>query len=123
MTKLILILSLSISFNLFAGSGHSHGKPKMHSHGGAPAHAHQEKKIDREDAVAFAKKEVVGLIKKGKIHKSWEASSKTTVEQKVFNSRPEYLVTFYNEKGRKAKKLYIFLKMNGDFIAANFTGK
>ena len=42
---------------------------------------------------------------------------------KKFLSQTEWVVTFTNEKNVKKKKLYIFLKLNGEYIAANFTGK
>jgi len=33
------------------------------------------------------------------------------------------VVTFLNEKSSKNKKIFIFLKVTGEFVAANFTGK
>ena len=42
---------------------------------------------------------------------------------KKFGKKTEWVVTFNNKKGLKGKKLFIFLKLNGDFVAANFTGK
>ena len=44
-------------------------------------------------------------------------------ELKIFGKKTEWVVTFDNEKGVKGKKLYIFLKLSGEFVAANFTGK
>ena len=63
------------------------------------------------------------LIFQEKIDKSWENAKFENAEIKETKSVKEWLVTFTNEKGVKGKKLYIFLKLNGDFVAANFTGK
>ena len=62
-------------------------------------------------------------VKKGKIDKSWINAKHEKSIKKKYAKRTEWIVTFLNENGVKGKKLYIFLKLNGEFVAANFTGK
>ena len=63
------------------------------------------------------------LIKAEKLNASWKDSKYNNSEKKKFGDKTEWVVTFDNEKGVKGKKLYIFLKLSGEFVAANFTGK
>lgn len=113
MKNLLLIGTLLLSFSSFAGpgGGHSHG----HSHG-AP-------KVSKEKTGEIGRYHVERLIKAGKLDTSWKSSTLDKSEEKTFGKRTEWVVTFDNEKGAKGKKLYIFLKLSGEFIAANFTGK
>ncbi|TNF27001.1 MAG: hypothetical protein EP319_12615 [Deltaproteobacteria bacterium] len=124
MKTILTTLALSFSFLLYAGPGsnHSHG----HSHDHGHSHSHSEKKmkpVSKEEAGLIGKQHVHRLIKNGKIDESWSKSLIGTTEQKTFGKQQEWVVTFDNEKGKKGKKLYIFLTLSGKFVAANFTGK
>jgi hypothetical protein len=111
-----LTITLLLSFLLFAtpimaGSGHSHG----HSHG----------PVTSEEAINKATKEVQRLAEAGKIDSSWSNSNAANAEQKEYSAGPEWVVTFKNDKVGDASKqiLYIFLTLDGNYIAANYTGK
>ncbi len=92
-----------------------------------PDHAHEEPApkpaLSEESAKARAKKEVHRLIAIKKLDDSWKDVSVKSVEKKQTKSEWEWLVTFENAKATKDKVLYVFLKPQGDFVAANFTGK
>ena len=109
MKTLMVLIALTVSFTTFAGPGHGH------SHG-APA-------ISQEKTGEIGRKHVERLIKAGKIDASWKMAIFDKSEKKVTAGKKEWVVTFNNEKGVKGKKLYIFLKLSGKFVAANFTGK
>ncbi len=104
------ILSL-YTFPAMAGSGHDHG----HSH--APA--------NQETAEKNATSIIATLVKSDKLENSWTSITASSVEKKVFNGNPEWVVIFVNDKiSDPAKRtLYVFLTSGGDYIAANYTGE
>ena len=112
------ILSLFMSlFTLsgMAGNGHDHG----HGHG----HSHTQ--IDQATATINATKIVAALANRNKLDKSWESITASSTEKQVYEGAQEWLVIFVNDKIKDParQKLYIFLTLGGDYIAANFTGK
>lgn len=115
MKKIVVILISFISISVLAGEGHSHG----HGHG----HGHSHSEIKKEKTADIGKYHVTRLIKAGKIDPTWKDSQYDKSVKKKFGKKTEWVVTFDNDKGVKGKKLYIFLKLSGEFIAANFTGK
>ncbi len=115
MRNLFLIGTLLFSFSNFAGPGHGHSHGHSHSHG-VPA-------VSKEKTVEIGQGHIIRLIKAGKIDASWKNSTYNQSVKKTFGKKTEWVVTFDNEKGVKGKKLYIFLKLSGEFVAANFTGK
>lgn len=115
MKNLLLIGALLLSFSSFAGPGGGHS----HGHG----HSHGATKVSKEKTGEIGRYHVERLIKAGKIDSSWKTSTFDKSEKKKFGKKTEWVVTFNNEKGVKGKKLYIFLKLSGEFVAANFTGK
>lgn len=112
MRILTILITLTLSSIGFAspGSGHSHGHG--HSHDTAPM-------ISKEKTQEIGKHHIQRLVKAKKLDSTWLTSKFDKSEKK----KNEWLVTFNNEKGIKGKKLYIFLKLSGEFVAANFTGK
>ncbi len=109
------ILSLGIILGLFsisaiAGSGHDHG----HSH--SPA--------NQETATANATKVVAEFVSRDKLDKSWASITASSVETKEFKGNKEWVVVFVNNKitDLAKQKLYVFLTLGGDYIAANHTG-
>ncbi len=119
MKILIILLSMILSTFTFAGigGGHSHG------HG----HSHEKKVavklIDAKKAEKLARNKVRVLAFQEKIDLTWNSAKLASAIIKEFKGKKEWLVTFSNEKGKKGKTLYIFLKPDGEFVAANFTGK
>ncbi len=114
MKVLIILTSLFLSTLSFAGPGGGHG----HSHG-----HHGTPKIAKAKTGELGRSHIERLIKSGKLNASWGSATFDKSEKKNFKGKAEWVVTFNNEKGVKGKKLYIFLKLSGDFVAANFTGK
>ena len=115
MKTLVFIIFMTQLSLTFAGTGHSHGGGEVHSHGAEVISKTRSKEIGQ--------KQVERLVKEKKIDSSWMFSTFDKSEKKKFKGKTEWLVTFENEKGVKGKKLYIFLSLTGEFIAANFTGK
>ncbi len=120
MKTLTLLIALTLSANTFGSGGHDHGS--SHSHGGH-THSHKVKEVSKEQATKNAKENIERLISSKKIDSSWKNSKLDSSVKKKFNGKTEWLLTFSNEEGKKGKKLYIFLTLSGDFVAANFTGK
>jgi hypothetical protein len=112
MKKLVLVTFLLLPMISFAGPGHGHS----HSHG-------HTKAVSIEETKKIAMKHVNRLVKANKIDKSWTSATYDKSIKKKFNGQTEWVVTFNNDKGVKGKKLFIFLKLSGKFVAANFSGK
>lgn len=111
-----IILGLTIglfSITVIAGSGHDHG------------HGHSHSPVNQVTAKEKATKIVASFIKQKTIGESWRSIPVKSVENKTFNGKPEWVVSFVNEKVTDTKKrqLYIFLTLSGEYIAANYTGK
>ena len=108
-----LLLSLSLglfSMAAIAGGGHNHG------HGHSP--------VNQTTAKENATKIVASFVTKGKLNKSWASITVSSVDKKVFKGNPEWVALFVNNKitDIKKKKLYVFLTLGGEYIAANHTG-
>jgi len=109
-----ILLSLTLglfSMTAVAGGGHDHG------------HSHEP--VDQATANSNATKIIASFIKKNTLDKSWTGTTVASSEKKMFNGQQEWVVSFVNEKVADAKKrkLYVFLSLSGDYIAANYTGK
>jgi hypothetical protein len=122
-TSLITTFATTLIFAFFffsppilAGTNHDHG----HDHG----HSHASEAINQEDVKQKAADIVTSLIKKNKIDSSWATIAAYSAEKKKFDHRIEWVVIFNNDKitDTDKQKLYIFLTLNGDYIAANHTG-
>ncbi len=113
MSKFLSVLFVSLalfSTPAFAGAGHDHG----HSHGPV-----------KSDVVAQkAKNKIATLVKAKKLSASWAQLEPTTINQKTYSKRPEWVITFNNPKIEDTKKqtLFIFYSLDGHYIAANYTG-
>lgn len=114
----IKAILLSITFSLFsftavAGGGHDHG----HSHASGP--------VNQDTAKASASKIVASLVQRNKLDNSWGSAVVSSIEKKTFKGQPEWVVVFQNNKATDTtkQKLYVFLTIGGDYIAANHSGK
>ena len=114
-TIYILLAALTFIVPAHADSGHSHDKDGGHSHG----------PINSDGAKTKAKGMLLGLVKKGVINKSWQGINPVKAEKKTFSKEPEWVVSFKNNKIQDQSKqtLYIFYTLDGQYIAANYTGK
>jgi hypothetical protein len=106
----VLVLCL-FSAPVLAGPGHEHG----HSHGPA----------SKEQAIKIASKVVKNLAKKKVVDSSWSNIKASGAEKKTFSQGPEWVVTFNNKAIKDSSKqtLYIFLTIEGKYLAANYTGQ
>ena len=116
--RIILILMFSSCFFItpaFAGTGHDHDQDHGHSHG----------PIDKQSAADKATLKVKQLVSAGKIDKSWGLSKVASTEQKTLKNGPEWLVIFNNAEisDKSKQKLYLFYSIDGQYLAANYTGK
>lgn len=111
-----LLLSFTLglfSLTAIAGGGHDHGNGHSHS------------PVDKMTAKAKANKIIASFVKQKTIGKSWASASTHSIEKKTFNGKQEWVVTFVNKDitDSDKRKLYVFLTLSGDYIAANYTGK
>ena len=111
MKALILLFSLVLPITTFAGPGGGH------------SHDHSAPATTQDKTQTIGKVHVARLVKAGKLDKSWNDAVYDKPEKKIFNGSEEWVVTFTNEKSIKEKKLFVFLRKSGEFVAANFTGK
>lgn len=93
---------------IYAHSNHKHAKP-----------------ISKQKAAEKSAEIIKRLIKETKIDSSWLDAKFETIEKKKYGKRTEWKVTYINPKTQdeSKKKLYIFMKLSGAYIAANHTGK
>lgn len=113
---LLLCFTLGLlPITVTAGSGHDH------DHG----HSHSHTPVNQDAAKTNAKEIVAALVKRNKLDSSWSATTASSVEKKSVNGNSEWLVIFVNDTitDTSKQKLYVFLTLGGDYIAANFSGK
>lgn len=80
--------------------------------------------LEEGGAKARAQEELVRLVSIKKIDPSWKDAGRSSTIKKVGDPKKwEWLITFDNDKVKENKRLYVFLKPSGEFVAANFTGK
>lgn len=113
MKKILWIAVFLLTSPVWAGPGHGH------SHG----HSHSHREISKKTTVKAGKYHIKKLIEAKKIDPSWKDAKHASSEKKKFGHRTEWVAIFTNKKGVKGKKLYVFMKLSGNFVAANFTGK
>lgn len=96
-----------IATTAFAGPGHSHGP------------------ITQEQAATTAAKKRDQLVQAGKLDKGWSGVAVSSVEQKTYGKKPEWVVTFRNDQDSDPaqRTLYMFYALDGHYLATNFTGK
>jgi len=114
-TLLLVFFFGLLPITTMAGSSHDH------EHG----HSHSHTPVNKAAAKNNATEIVAALVKRDKLENSWQTIAASSVEKKTLNGNPEWVAIFVNEKITDAKKqkLYVFLTLGGDYIAANFTGK
>lgn len=115
MKHLTITLLCSMLFYIapaFAGTGHSHGPTK------------EQPPVSSEVTASRALEIVKELASAGKIEATWVGLKESKVEQKTFNNRQEWVVTYKNKEISDVSKqtLYLFFTLSGDYIAANYSG-
>jgi len=104
---------------VFAGPGHDH------SHADGHSHSHSRTEVDELNVKNTAQFKLKRYVIDKKLERSWYDLPIDTIEKKEFNSKLEWVVTFYNPKEQDAKKqkLHIFVNLYGEITGANFTGQ
>lgn len=107
-----LALAITISQSVFAGAGED-----CHFHGSKPA--------AKETVLKCADKRVERLIARGKLEAGWKAIIPESITVIDGEKRKEWKVVIKNPAVSDKTKatLYLFFSENGNFIAANHTGK
>jgi hypothetical protein len=113
-TKVAVAAILAFGVNpLYGGAGHDH------------SHSSSKTKINEAKAKEIAIKVVKKYTLDKKLDKSWENVSIDTIKQQTYQSLPEWVVTFKNQKelNPKRQNLYVFVNQYGEMTGANFTGQ
>ena len=118
--EMLLTATLILGVNpVFAGPGHDH------SHGEGHSHSHARTEVDELNVKNSAKFQVKRHVLDKKLDRSWYDLPVDMIEKKEFNSKLEWVVTFYNPKEQDTKKqrLHIFVNLYGEITGSNFTGE
>lgn len=112
MRRIIICLVVLLAFSAtgaYAGAGHSHA-PKT--------------KLTKTEVLSKATSIVAEIVQKGKLDASWAELKPALAEKKTLENRPEWVITFNNSKEEDPakQKLYVFLSVYGQYLAANHTG-
>ena len=105
-----------------SGTGGSTEQPHTHGPGTKP-HSHAATK---DEILKKARAERDRLIREQKLDPSWKTVDEpTTLEQKPFKGRNEWVVTFQHPvpPDKSKERLYLFFTSGGRFLAANHTGR
>ncbi|MEZ4741064.1 MAG: DUF6488 family protein [Bdellovibrionota bacterium] len=110
LSSLLVMFNLTVATLAFSHSDHHH-PPK--------------KPVTEDVAKKNAQESVNMLIKTKKIENSWTKSQFVSLEKKRFGSSEEWVATYLNKaiKDTAKQKLFIFMRLSGEFLAANYTGK
>ena len=110
----LVVSTLLLGSHVFAGAGHEHGPGGSHSHG----------PISSASAIKKAEGQVMSLVERSKLDKSWSGIKAAEANKKDFGKGQEWVVSFKNEKAEAGKQtLYVFYTLTGSYLATNFTGK
>jgi hypothetical protein len=109
---LTLALAITSSQSVFAGAGED-----CHFHGSKPA--------AKETVLKCADKRMERLIARGKLDAGWKAIAPESITAIDGEKGKEWKVVIKNPAANDKTKaaLYLFFSENGNFIAANHTGK
>jgi preprotein translocase subunit SecF len=111
--KALLSILVLFASQVYAGAGHNHG------------HGHDHQPVSKSEAQKIARDSLSQLIQRDAIEKTWSTASLQSAEKKEFGEKMEWVVVFKNEKASNSKEqnLYVFLSLEGQYIAANYTGE
>ncbi len=107
-----LTLGLALSSPALAGDAES-------------CHFHGSKAASQDTITGCAAKRQQALVASGKIDKSWQAIKPASIEQVDGQRGKEWKLSYKNPAALDKTKdtLFLFFTLQGNFIAANFTGK
>jgi len=80
--------------------------------------------VDMPTVQINAKKIISDLVYKDKLANEWLEADIFSTEKKVYTGNTEWVVVFFNNKAdhKTKQKIYVFLSLEGEYIAVNFTG-
>ncbi|MCD6212756.1 MAG: hypothetical protein J7J02_07210 [Sulfurovum sp.] len=118
-----------VGFTLTSGTLYAHGSHEHASHGHIPTQdelsTEHIQKVSEEHIQRVANKQMLNLIEKAKIAKSWSDAPVSNMEKKPFHRTTEWVVIYKNQeiKDQTKQTLYIFVNLYGKVTGANHTGK
>ena len=123
MKTTIVVLALA------SGTLYAHGSHEHSGHG--YSHTQEElstvhiQRVSMEEIQRVANKQLMNLIEKEKIEKSWSDTPILNMEKKRFHRNTEWVVSYKNKeiKDQMKQTLYIFVSLYGKVTGANHTGK
>jgi hypothetical protein len=97
--------------------------PAARAHGDKPGHTHHQ--ITQKQAGEFAKLVVAAMVREEAVAPSWNKATLTSAAKKKRGHTTEWVVVFDNPAETDAAKrtLYVFLDLEGEYIAANHSGR
>lgn len=110
------IIAVALTYTTLYASG---------SHDNGHGHSHTQVEVSKAVIENMASKELVNLIKKGKIHKSWSNTPISDIKKKQFHHNMEWVVSFKNKEiiDKAKQNVYIFFSLYGKTTGVNHTGK
>ncbi len=125
-----LMKKIIVGLALASGSLYAHGSHEHAGHGGqSPTQGELStehiQKVSTEEIQSVADKQLIYLIEKDKIKKSWSDAPILNMEKKQFHRNTEWIVSYKNKeiKDQTKQTLYIFVSLYGKVTGANYTGK
>lgn len=84
---------------------------------------HSHKPVSETEAKERAVSAVIELVKLGKVDEKWKGRTPTLAKKK-FGGQTEWVATFERPEAKDPTKrrLYVFLALDGEYLAANYTG-
>ena len=120
MSKYLLLMLTFVTYSQLSFSGSSGD----HMHFNQMGRNQSDAKINNKKAIEISQQHVFRLVMKGKLDRGWLKSSPLDSIQKKYHGKNEWVTKIKNDKEIMNRKiLFIFLSLDGKFIAANFTGK
>jgi hypothetical protein len=112
LTSLVTTLVLPFASTAIAGAGDS-------------CHFHGNVAVKEAVVLDCAQKKITSLAAQARIEKSWTSAKLLKAEIVTIKNKQEWKLAFSNTAASDAgkKTLYTFFNLNGNFLAANFTGE
>jgi hypothetical protein len=97
--------------------------PLASAHGDDPNHSHDP--ITQRQAREFAKLVVAAMVRDKAVGESWSKATLTSASKKKRGRTSEWVVVFDNpaEADPAKRTLYVFLDLEGEYLAANHSGR
>jgi hypothetical protein len=97
--------------------------PVANAHGDDPGHSHDQ--ITQRQARDFAKRVVAAMVREKAVGESWNKATLTTASKKKRGRTSEWVVVFDNpaEPDPAKRSLHVFLDLEGEYLAANHSGR